>query len=225
MSQSVMLNGMVVRRAMLRLPYSGVWTALVDLDQAQDDLTGSATLIIGEATYVGTFIPALTGTFQQQSKAFVVGGAAGWRQTVGEKHYHSDSGINPRLVIDDLAAIVGETLSSVVVTGTLGIDHTRIAGCAGGALTAACNGTSWWVRVDGKTNVGTRSQSEATAYEVLDFDARFKVATVVAQDISTVAIGSVLRTQLKVPLFVKGIEADISPSSLRLYCWGEEVAA
>lgn len=226
MTQSVSLNGMVVARARVHIPYRGVWVAHVDLDQAHDGLTGPATLVAGEASFVGSYVPELTGTWQQQSRAYLVGGAGGWRTSVAAKHYHSDSGVQARTVAQDLASLVGETLDSVTLTASLGIDHVRRAGYASEAMSAACGAVPWCVAADGKTNVGVRPAVEILgAYEVLELEPRFKIASVVTDDVSRVGIGSVLRNRLPAPLLVNGITVTIDPFMTRLACWCEEVAA
>jgi hypothetical protein len=216
---------MVVTDLVMRFPWAGVWTALADFDQRQDSLSGAATIDVGGVTFSGVFVAEMTGSFQQRSRAFIVGGAGGWRNVIAAKHYHSDSGVSRKTVAQDVAAIAGETLASVDLSGVLGIDHVRAMGPAGLAMTEACGSTAWWIGADGRATVGTRPRVDAGEHQVLEYDPRFKVATVAANDVSLVTVGSVLRSQLVTPLLVKEIEFKANGKQLRLTCWGEELSA
>lgn len=225
-AQAVTVNGMVATHLVLRRPYRGVWSCVVDFDQAQDAITGAALVAIGDATFAGTFAPELGGTFSNRTRAFVVGGAGGWRQTVTAQHYHSDSGVRARTVVEALAAQVGETLGTVTLDATLGADFVRASAPAGRVMTAACAGVPWWVAADGMTHVGPRAATEiAAAYEVLDYDPRHKVATIACDDVSSIDVGSVVRARLAVPIYARDVEINVDPERTRLVVWGEEVVA
>lgn len=221
MSQSITANGMIVTSLVQSVPHSGVWTAVVDFDQDRSGLTGAAILDVGGAQYVGAFVPELSGSDGLLSKAFVVGGAGGWRRTIDEKHYHSDAGVSASSVVVDVAAAAGETLGSVAIDTALSVDYVRERTTAGRALRAVCAaaGIPWWVGFDGITRVGPRVRSEVVGeYEVLEFDPRWKVATVVASSPASIDVGKVLRAGLDVPMIVRSFDLEVTSERARFDC-------
>src|SRR5262249_49179012 len=84
--------------------------------------------------------------------------------------------------------------------------------------------TPWWVGYDGKTLVGTRAQEEVTtSYDLLDYDARHKVAKGACDDPGAIVVGSILRGRLRVPFAVREIVLKASRDALRMTVWGREV--
>jgi hypothetical protein len=225
MSQSIDVNGVIVTRLQMQTQRVGVWSAIVNLDQAAD-VIGSAVINIGGAEYHGAFVSELSGTHNDRTDAVIVGGTGGWRQNVAAQHYHSDSFVKARTVVQDLINASGESAGSVDIDVDLGIDYVREFGTAGRAMRAACGDVPWWVDTAGLTHVGERTSAEVVgAYDVLDIDPRWKIATVVAEDVSVIGIGSVLRRNLDRPLLVKSISIRSTEESLRLTCWGQEVSS
>lgn len=216
------VNGQRTTKLVLRRPWSGVWSVVADFDSRVDTLTGPATVQIGDVTLQGTFVPGLSGSFQIQSKVIIVGGKAGWRQVVGKDHEHSDAGIKARNLIGKLAGQVGEPLGTVSIESTVGPDYMRFTGPAARAMDQICGSLTWWVDDAGLTQVGTRPEVEvAGAYEVLDFDPRWMVATVTVDRVDQVVPGSILRNRLDEPVVVKEVEATIANGKVRLECFGQ----
>lgn len=225
----VNINGQRTTRLSVRVPPCGVWEAEADFDQAlpSASLVGAATVQIGPLSLSGTFDPDRTGTYLQQSKCKILGGAGAWRDSVAKRQYHDDGlGVRAVDVITDLAREVGETLGTVTPTvARLGADFVRRAGIAKDVLALAIGSDSWWVDYEGKTNVGTRAQSEIVGeHEILDFDSRQQIATVSTDDLRVIGIGSVLRNRLEVPRVVREMTIEISDGQIRLYCYCPELA-
>jgi len=220
-SLATTINGRTTK-LVLRRPWSGVWSVVADFDSRVDTLAGPATVQIGDATFEGTFVPSLTGSFQLQSKAVIVGGKGGWRQSVPKAHEHSDAGIRAKSLIVKLAQQVGETLGTVDIDAVVGADYVRVTGPAARAMDRICAPLSWWVDAAGATQVGTRPEVEvAGSYEVLDYDPRWKLATVTVDRVDQVAPGSILRNRLDEPVTVREVEATIANGKVRLECFGQ----
>jgi len=142
----------------LLLPFIGVWLAELELDPAQVDLaptSGKVTITVGEPTPIltltGTIDPRGSGAFVGVVRLRVLGGAAGWDQTVAPQHFHSDGGILSTRVYAGTAQGVGET-TNVLAPTSLGPDFVRAAGPASRVL----EGETWWVDLAGITQIGAR---------------------------------------------------------------------
>jgi hypothetical protein len=142
----------------LLLPFIGVWLAELELDPAQVDLaptSGKVTITVGEPTPIltltGTIDPRGSGAFVGVVRLRVLGGAAGWDQTVAPQHFHSDAGILSTRVYAGTAQGVGET-ANVLAPTSLGPDFVRAAGPASRVL----EGETWWVDFAGVTQIGAR---------------------------------------------------------------------
>jgi hypothetical protein len=223
MALQTLINGQRTTRLVLRRPWSGAWSVVTDFDARVDDLSGRATVQIGDATLVGTFVPSLTGSFQLQSRAVIIGGNAGWRKELPAAHEHSDAGIKAKTIIQKLAGSVGEPLGQVSLASVLGPDYVRARGSAAKAMDQVCGAATWWVDDAGVTRVGARPEVDVVGtYEVLDYDPRWQVATVTVDTIDQVLPGSVLRNRLDVPVVVREVEATIADGKVRLECFGQE---
>jgi hypothetical protein len=224
-SLSATVNGNRATRLVLRIPRVGPWVADVDFDQRVSTITGAATITIGALTMTGTFTRA--GSWQLQSTARIVAGAGGWSKIVKARHYHSDAGVKLGLVAGDLARDCGETIGVIAEPSRrLGTSFARVSGVAGHLLTAATSHGSWWVAADGLTHVADRGQTEiATAYEVLDYSPRERVATVTTDALEGITVGSVLRARLDEARVVRELEVTIASGKARMMCWCPEVAS
>lgn len=221
------VNDRRVTRLSVRVPWCGTWTAEVDFDESipSDKLAGQARVQIGPLTLLGTFDPLLTGTYLAQSKAFVVGGAAGWDRKVTRKAYHDDGlGIRARTVIEDLAREVGERLGAVAPSRErLGADWIRRHGEASAALALVAGSAPWWVDYDGITRVGPRPAVEVSGqYEILDVDPRYRTVEIATDDPSRIGIGSILRGRLTKPMTVRELVIDVADGRVRLLAWGAD---
>jgi hypothetical protein len=224
------INGNLVTRLAVRFPWSGVWSAEGDFDQALtvQSLTGPALVTVGGLQLQGTFDPILTGTFVQQSKCHLHGGVNGWPIRLVAKPYHSDAGVLATTIAQDLARETGETLGdlSAIAGLIVGNDFVRQRQTAAETLSWMLGPShQWFVDESGVTQIGVHVPLEIQGdYEVLNYDARFKVATVTTDDPTILGVGSVLRNRLNVPLWVKECEILIANHSVRFTCWGIEVA-
>ncbi len=224
--QTIAINGHRVTRMVVSVPFSGVWSVEADYDQRLpvDQLEGRVDVQLGPTLLRGTLDPLLTGSFQLSSRCHVHGGAAAWSQQVPARAYHSDAGVRSKLVLDDLAREVGETWGTQVPPlVSLGNDFVRQAGPASRVLLQVLGTTPWWVDYAGVTHAGVRAQAEIVGqYEILDFDARFKVATIALDDPGAIGIGSVLRARLDEPRVVRELTINVTPDQVRVKAWCPE---
>lgn len=226
--QTCTVNGHRATRLTLRAPRAGAWSAIVDFDSKLDAalLAGAAVVRIGESEFVGTFASDLTGSYQLQSRAFLLGGAGAWRTQVAAKHYHSDSGVRAKTVVADLVTETGETLGGTAYDAVLGGDFVRHASSAGDALRRVLGSTPWWVAYDGTTRIGARVDAEVDAkYEVLEYDPRWHLASVAVDDVQAVLPGSILRNRLESAVRVRDLEIVVEPGSVRLLCYCQDYDA
>ena len=225
------INGNRVTRLDVRFPWSGVWSAEADFDQAlpDDQLVGPAVIHLGPLTLKGFFDPELTGTFQTQSKCHLHGGVNGWPAVLPAAPYHSDAGVLATTVLTDLARETGETLGdlSAVAGLIVGNDFVRARQRASATLSWLLGqDVQWFVDESGITQIVDRPALEINGdYEVLEYDSRFKVAKVTSDDPGIIGVGSVLRgPKLARPLWVKEVAITVDKSGVRFTCWGVEVA-
>lgn len=202
-------------------PGVGVWFADIELEGAPS-LSGQATLALGELRLVGTIDESHDGTIALTRRLRLVGGAGGWSTLLPQRSYHSDAGVRARTVAEDAAREAGETLGSFdVPVPDLGIDYARTAGPAAMTLADVIGATSWWVDFDGRTNVGTRTETEAEqgTYEVLDVDPAQRLVTLAVDDLRTIGIGSILSDRLDAPMTVRELAIEIEGESIRVRAW------
>jgi hypothetical protein len=213
----VTLAGNMVTALTLRVPSVGVWVADCDLDTGAE-VSGAVVLEVGALSLTGT--AARTGTHGERTLVRVVGGAGGWATVLPTKAYHADNGVKLSTVVGDIIREAGETLSGTL-TGTVGIDFVRQDGPASRSIRQAIGTAAWWVGYDGATRVAERVQTEiATAYQVLSYDPRDRVATIATDAPEGIVIGSVIRTGLDTPIEVVDLEIAVSGGALRLQAWG-----
>ncbi len=175
------LNGIRAGSVRLVTPWSGAWSADVDLDLGEllDLPTGPAVLVIDRSPLVCTIDPTQSGRFGPRARARAVAGAGGWEKTVGPKSYHNDGGVISTAVLATTAAEVLERIVEPAPT-RFGIDFIRAAGPASSVLA----GLPWRVDDQGTTIVAPRVPTPATPdVQVLEWDARTKVATIAADGI------------------------------------------
>lgn len=225
----VSVNGQRVTRLSVRIPRAGAWQAEGDFDQAlaSSNLVGPARIAIGPLSLLGTFDPDRTGTYLEQSKFRVLGGAGKWRTDVAKRQYHDDGlGVRAVDVIADIAREVGETLGTVAPPlARLGADYVRRAGRAKDVLALVIGKTPWWTDYAGATHVGERPQAETSGqFELLDFDPRWQIATIATDDPTVIGIGSVLRDKLEVPRVVHEIQIEVAEGKVRVFAWCPDVA-
>lgn len=215
------LNGHRLTSVRLTVGNVGPWVADCDFE-SDPDLGGRVTLTIGELKLVGTVMAQRSGTFGAQRRVRVVAGAGGWSKAVDAKQYHNDAGVKARLVAEDAARAVGETLGDFVpATERIGRDYAREVGPASRALESVIGGVPWWVDHDGVTRVGVRPTAavDANAYTVLAYDPRDRIATLAVDDPSAVRVGSVISERLSGPQTVRALELRVNADELRVLAW------
>ena len=159
----VTANGFDAIETRLTVPRTGAWHADLIVDNPTA-LTGQVTLVIdandgSPQTLIGTAIPARTGAFVDTAHVRVIAGAGGLGASATPKHYN---GVSVSVVLGDLLAAAGETLSSTADQTVLstGLDaFTATAAPIGTLITlllaAAAPGASWRMLADGTLWVGT----------------------------------------------------------------------
>lgn len=214
----------------VRLHVSGVGPWWADCDFAEaPTVSGSVELLLGGYSWRGTVLPESSGAFGERRTVRIVGGAGGWGSLVPARSYRSDSGVKARDVVADCAREVGETLGGFVPgVEQLGDAYARSAGSATTVIEDAIHGAAWWVDAAGVTQVGSRPAAEpkAGSYELLAFDPRSRCATLAVDDVLSVGVGSVIRSELlEAPQTVSSLEIRVTPSSesdpggLRVFAW------
>lgn len=227
-----LLEGKRVTSLRLVAAARGPWYAECDLEDASEITLGAkVTLKVGAQSYLGTVTPSRSGTFGEQRKVRLVGGAGGWATTLKPQHYHNDAGVKARLVAEDAARSSGEQLDLDAFAPErerLGIDYVRQSGSASRALEDAAGERPWWVGFDGKTRVGTRPSSTvpSSSYQVLSYDPRARFATLGIDDPSVVDVGSRLidAERLDGERVVQELNLFVRPDGLRAVVWfGDEL--
>lgn len=215
------VNGHRLTELRLTVGNVGPWFAECDFE-GEPELSGRVTLTIDTLKLSGTLDPRASGTFGMQRKARIVGGAGGWSSSVGAKGYHNDAGVKARLVAEDAARAVGETLGVFVpASERVGRDYVRQVGPASRVLEDVIGGVAWWVDYEGITHVGPRPSTslEAKAYTVLAYDPRDRIATLGVDDPGAVRIGSIITERLDGPHTVRSLELKITAGEMRLVAW------
>ena len=200
---------------------SGPWWAECDFE---DDaaLAGRVVLKVGELNLSGTVVPQYGGAHALRRQATIVAGAGRWSALVAPKDYHNDAGVKSRNVADDAARAVGETLGTFTPgADRVGIDYVRQAGPASRALEDVIGDAAWWVDYAGVTQVGVRAAVavDPAACEVLEYDARARVALLGVDDLSKVSIGSILSDRLDEPQTIRELEIVVEGGALRVKAW------
>lgn len=225
------VNNRRVVKARAKIPASGIWIVDLDLDTTEDIGGPSATIILGGLTLKGTFAPVRSGTFGEARKVRVVGGANGWSKEATPKHFRNDAGIKRSTILQDAALLAGETL--VIQDGgdeRVGVNFIRRSmDLAGNSIPISsvfgqvAPTLTWWVDTSGVTQLAkvrpTVEVSATKSLEVLEYDARHKVATL-AGDFDAVTIGTVLRSRVDQPLTVRELLYLIDKDASRILAWG-----
>lgn len=221
----VTCNGQRVAALTINVANVGPWIAEVDFEEAPS-VSGAVTIKVGDTlTLVGTIVGPQDGTHLEQRRCRVVGGAGGWGRLLGRKNYHNDvtGGVKARLVAEDAAREVGETLGDFAPESErIGRDYVRSVGAASRVLEHVIGDVPWWVDYQGRTCVGVRPATPAAAsgYDVLEYDPRNRTLTFSVDDPSTVAIGQVLsQPPLEAPQTIREFDLHIEPGTTRVVAW------
>lgn len=158
MSLFAELNGNRIVTGVLVFQFLGIPYADVLLDKVAD-ISGPQTLTLGPLSVKCTAVTV--GAFTGSTRVRVVGGAAGWRKTIGPKSYQHDLGVKKSTVVGDAARECGETVV-VDADGSVGQAFVRQQSPAARVLEQV--GDPWWVRPDGVTEVGVRASDEIKSH-------------------------------------------------------------
>lgn len=227
MSGFVTLGGERVACVRLHVPNVGPWFADCDFDDSPT-FVGRQTLKIGDRSFVGTLDPRFDGTFGGRRRCRLVAGANGWGNLLKSKDYHNDAGAKAKAIADDAAREVGETIGTFAPgSERVGADYSREARAASVALEDAAGGVPWWVDYAGVTQVRARPATalSSDACQVLEFDARARVANLEIDDAGAVGIGSTLVDErLGSPQVVRELEIRVDGDGMRAVAWCGGVA-
>lgn len=221
------VGGERARRIRLTIPAKGAWVAEAEMEN-EANLSGRVTVTIGKLTASGTVDPSDSGTFGGVTKLRVVGGAGGWgARPALASPYHNDLGVKARLVAEDAARAVGESLGGFVPRAErLGRDYLRQHTLpAARALEDAAGGADWWVDLAGVTQVGTRPSStpDPASYVVQAYDPDGRRVTLAVDSPELIPIGAVLTKDLPAAVTVREVTIEVSGDSeegLRVVAWG-----
>lgn len=211
----VAVNGRIASKVVLSAAETGPWWAECELESGEA-LKGAVVLQVGSHKLHGTIDPDFSGTFAEQFRCRIVGGANGWGKVLGSKIYHNDARARPRTIADDAARECGETIVEFPDGASKPIDYVRKVASASKTLEAAAGTLSWWVDFDGKTHVGPRpaTKTDSKAYDVHHFNA-LTGGVQLGIDELDVWIGSTLSEGLDVPSIVRDIEVTITGGKMR----------
>lgn len=168
----VSLNGLPVLRGDLKLPYSGAWTAELELD-ADSRPTGSVTLDLLGRTFSGTVVAdpadadlALSGDAGGFYRARIVGGAGGLGKPLEPQEW--SQGAVVQQVLTAILSAGGESQAADIDPALLARvlpQWSFVQSTIGEALSALCAylGVVWRIRRDGLVWVGTPSPAPTPA--------------------------------------------------------------
>ena len=166
------INGYPVYRADHKQPYYGAWTAEVEHD-ANERVTGSATLTLLDRTWVGTVVAdpndstlALSGDSGGFFRCRIVGGAGGLQKQVEPTEWAQ--GALVQTVLTAILSAGGEVQSSTIDPSLLTKvlpQWSIVQGTVDAALAALCDslGVIWRTLDDGSIWIGTPNPQPVTA--------------------------------------------------------------
>jgi hypothetical protein len=173
---AVAVNDHRCKYAILAIPWHGVWWADVHFDESIDEFVAGAhaTLRVNSSLYQATVFRG--SNYHGSYRARLVGGAGGWGKQLPVAGYSHSSGVKLSLVLKDITALNGETVS-LGKDVNLGSFYVRAAGPASDAL----RGCDWYIDEDGITQIRQRSSgvvaSDFTFIGGKYADGRLTVAT------------------------------------------------
>lgn len=204
------LNGQALRCASLVMPRWGIWWADVQTVEA-DPLSGAVTLTLGGLVLKGTIVDG--DVYRSAGWYRVVGGAAGWRTVIAPKGYRNQAGVQLRTVVQDAAALCGETLGTWPST-PVGPAFSRPKDAASRVLELEAE-ENWHVDNDGITQFGTRAPAAfGLDYSVINRHSSGRMLTVAAEDISTLVPGAQLEE-----VEVSSVRHELTPTMMRSHVW------
>lgn len=218
---SLVVNGIPVASMRWLAPWSGVWSA--ELELAGDTLpSGRVTIVSTDGiALTGTVDEARSGTFGERRSLGVLGGGGGWRLRVRSQHYHSDVGVAFASVLSTTAAEVGE-VAVLLAPLVVGIDFARSSELPASQIFIDA-GVDWWVGLDGVTRVGKRPPAVAhPSILVQEWDPLLGTARFTAEVL--VEPGTVLVDARFGSRVVREVEATVAGGSVTGTLWLAEMA-
>jgi hypothetical protein len=221
------LGSQEVIAARVRVPWTGVWVADVDVAGTVVP-SGQVTLQIGTTSFVGTVEPSRSGAFLSRTHVLVVGGKNKWSSSVRPRGYHNDAQVRRNQIAVDAARDAGEVLVvDAALDRPLNVDFAREGAPAPASrvLEQLFPDASWWVGTDGITRLGTRSITDVSAnVQALEADERkgTAVLTVDTDDVSKLLPGSSVTDAQRLPggaFVVHDVELVVEAQKLRAFAW------
>lgn len=166
------INGYPVYRADHKQPYYGAWTAEVEHD-ANERVTGSATLTLLDRTWVGTVVAdpddstlALSGDSGGFFRCRIVGGAGGLQKQVEPTEWAQGALVQTVLtaILNAGGEVQSATIDPSLLTKVLP-QWSIVQGTVDAALAALCDslGVIWRTLDDGSIWIGTPNPQPVTA--------------------------------------------------------------
>ena len=175
------LSGIPVVRAVLAIPFAGIWHADVELDRALGpEIVGPQILTLAGSTWACAPIRAVD--FTGERRARLVGGTAGWRTEVAFQEFQSPSGVPTSLVVSTVAGQVQEIppVLAPTVPATVGAYWCIQADRASLVLEQVL-GKAWWMDATGTIQTALRPPTPiATPFTAISVDGvlgRYEIAT------------------------------------------------
>ena len=166
-SAEVSLAGDRIVSGSIEIPAYGLWAADVVL---ADDTTlpASAPLVLGDLTLQSYAYRTFAYAGSRRSR--LVGGYGGWMQTVQPQEWANPPGLTLSLVLNDLAALIGEKVNVGADQVFGSFLFTRL-GAAKRVLDRLV-GRTWWIDPSGTVQVGVARSSAviSSAFTLNEFD-------------------------------------------------------
>ena len=203
----------------IRLPRIGAWTADL-LISSPAAMSGKVDLVLSSSlTLKGTV--ARAGVLEQVLHARVVGGGNGLRSNVRPKHYTAP---NVRVVLSDLLADVGETLSTssdrAVLTSQLQHWSTFEMPAAAAIRCvlerAGVDDVAWRILPDGTFWVGSETWPKTSVSDFIEVEGSSPETEVL--DLAMVAPGLLPGTELSGQR-IDGLEYTVNGGKVRAVAW------
>jgi len=197
----ITINDIAAHAFWIEIPSKGVWIAhcrVADVDTAIKE-NDAATIKVLDLTLTGTV--ARSHLDVNERAIDVIAGKAGWRKVVPSKSYASDSGVEAKLIADDLASDANETIADFdVKTSKVGAAYVRIKATAQQSLVEAIGADSyWWVDYDGKTHVAQAlptQQRTKDDFVIVDYDPTVQRVMLDVEQLTKIKVGDTLQHEL-----------------------------
>ncbi len=172
------LNGIRMTSVKLAIPAYGIWVADIELATAEV-ITSAVTMVIGNLTMVGHVYRMAA--FAGSRTARVIGGYGGWRNTVPSQSYYDANGIRKSVILNDIAASVGERIN-ITSDGVHATTFVREEAPAQRILNQVV-GTAWYIDNAGVTQLGDRpSTAIKSQYDVMKWSGNLGKVDVATED-------------------------------------------